>query len=85
MAELEENHQNDSASEDQRQEVDEDEKEKDEKIKPEDKRSPIPVIDVQNLRTVMINQNTAKKNRQLHRLFLINRYDECLLIIDVSL
>ena len=81
MADRTENNQDDPAS-DEREEVGGEDEEQ-EKRPPEGKPGISPAEPGLHIRPSMINQTVSKKNRQLHRLYLFNKTEECLLLIEV--
>lgn len=84
MSETNVDDQNEPTSEEPEKEVQNvDDEEATEKVVKDKHPSPIPDASIY-ARASMFNQSVAKKNGQLHRLFLNNRTDECLIIIEVS-
>ena len=81
MADRTENSQDDPAS-DEREEVGGEDEEQ-EKRPPEGKPGIAPAEPGLHTRPSMINQTVSKKNRQLHRLYLFNKTEQCLLLIEV--
>lgn len=81
MADITENNQEDPAS-DEREEVERTDEEQ-EKRPPEGKPALSSAEPGPHIRPSMINQTVSKKNRQLHRLYLFNKTEECLLLIEV--
>lgn len=83
MSETDVDDQNGPASEEPEKEIqnEDDEEAKEKAIK---HPSPVPEASIY-ARASMFNQSVSKKNGQLHRLFLSNRTDECLIIIEAGL